>query len=493
MRKRITMAFLCATLAGCGGDNTVSQDGGPDPGGPYLPLGAVLECGEQQKVSGVDRVTGNLVCSEDPDLDTNTMYTAGDGLALNETTFSVAFSEFSCPGSDKVTGFSAGTPVCQADQRSTATQVPRNNSIVLVDADSSTGRYTSMTIGADGLPVISYRDSGASADLRVAKCTDVACTSLATITTVDGADDVGEDTSITIGGDGFPVVSYYDVTNTALKVAKCADHACAAASIQVVDSGGTEDVGQHTSIAVGVDGLPVVAYYDFSNGNLKVAHCANATCMAGTSTITIVDGLGAADVGEYNSIAIGTDGRPVISYFNNTDNNLWVAKCGDAACSSGNALNLVDDGPAGTVGRYNSITVGADGLPVVSYLDSNSGGLLVVRCANAACGAVAGPPTIVDGTGTPDVQDTSITIGADGLPIIAYYDGVAVSLRVAKCGDVGCTAGNTVVTVDTDFVGEYPSITIGTDGRPIIAYRGDSRLKVAQCANPFCLPFWTRR
>ena len=50
----------------------------------------------------------------------------------------------------------------------------------------------------------------------------------------------------------------------------------------------------------------------------------------------------------YTSITIGTDGLPVISYFDDTNDDLKVAKCGNAACSSGNTLTTVDSG--GTVG-----------------------------------------------------------------------------------------------------------------------------------------------
>ncbi len=46
--------------------------------------------------------------------------------------------------------------------------------------------------------------------------------------------------------------------------------------LTTVDSGG--DVGYYTSIAIGVDGFPVVSYWDSTNNDLKVAHCGNALC-----------------------------------------------------------------------------------------------------------------------------------------------------------------------------------------------------------------------
>ena len=53
--------------------------------------------------------------------------------------------------------------------------------------------------------------------------------------------------------------------------------AAAVPTITAVDSVG--EVGQYTAIAIGTDGLPVMSYYDFTNANLKVAKCINAACI----------------------------------------------------------------------------------------------------------------------------------------------------------------------------------------------------------------------
>ena len=53
----------------------------------------------------------------------------------------------------------------------------------------------------------------------------------------------------------------------------------------------TGNVGESTSITIGADGLGLISYYDGSNGDLKVAHCANTACTS-TTTITSLDTTG---------------------------------------------------------------------------------------------------------------------------------------------------------------------------------------------------------
>jgi len=354
------------------------------------------------------------------------------------------------------------------------------------DPANLVGVDTSIAIGSDGLPVISYHDQSAAA-LKVARCANAACTGTATITTVDDpANDVGAFSSLAIGIDGLPVISYFDNSVFALKVAKCANTACTgAATITTVDDPPVNRVGFFTSLAIGSDGLPVISYRDFDAKALKVAKCVNAAC-TGVATITTVDDP-ANEVGAFTSIAIGSDGLPVIAYFDDTADALKVAKCVNAACTGTATITTVDD-PVNSVGSHVSLAIGGDGLPVISYLDQTAATLKVAKCANAVCTGIA-TITPVD-TQASSAAITSIDIGSDGLPVIAYFDLAAIALKVARCANAACTGVATITIVDdpANSVGQHASIAIGSDGLPVISYRDAtaSSLKVAKCGSRSC-------
>ena len=67
------------------------------------------------------------------------------------------------------------------------------------------------------------------------------------------------------------LISYRDYTNQDLKVAHCDDVACSTATTATLDAAGW--VGFDTSVTVGADGLGLISYREFTNGDLKVAHC----------------------------------------------------------------------------------------------------------------------------------------------------------------------------------------------------------------------------
>jgi len=311
----------------------------------------------------------------------------------------------------------------------------------------------------------------------------------ATVDSITGS--VGRHASIAIGADNLPIISHYDFTNTALKVSHCTDRACSSATSSTVDTGGVGVAGWDTSIAIGADNLPIISYGDRTATSLKVAHCNNATCTS--STTATVDTGGTNDVGGFTSIAIGTDNLPIISYLYNTatETGLKVVHCSAGDCSSGGTVTKIDMGPHfGGTGWYPSIAIGADGLPVISYSDVSTQTLKVAHCDNTAC--TNSTITAVQ-SDVIEVAYSSIAIGADGLPVVSYRysdlaGGADRDLKVAHCNNVACTT-STSTTIDTSTgFGSRSSIAIGADNLPIISYGGgvSSGVKVARCTDVTC-------
>jgi hypothetical protein len=195
--------------------------------------------------------------------------------------------------------------------------------------DSGTiDQKTSIAIGTDGNPIISYYDFN-NKDLKIIKCQNQSCSLFDTPRTLDSMGDVGNSSSIAIGADCNPIISYSDFTNNDLKIIKCQNQSCSLVDFpRTLDS--TGDVGTNLSIAIGTDGYPIISYLDgFPNYDLKIVKCHHPFCID-FDTRTL-DSSG--DVGGYTSIAIGTDGKPIISYIDFTFRDLKIYSCGDEACS----------------------------------------------------------------------------------------------------------------------------------------------------------------
>jgi hypothetical protein len=284
----------------------------------------------------------------------------------------------------------------------------------------------------------------------------------------------GYDTSATIGTDGLGLIAYYDGANLDLKVGHCSDIACTSATLTPLDTVG--NVGTYPGIIIGADGLGLISYYDDTNDDLKVAHCSNVLCTS--ATVTTLDGAGGAgSVGAYSSVTIGADGLGLISYYDADGANLKVAHCSNVTCTSA-TFTALDS--AGSVGLYTSITTGADGLGLISYY--GNGDLKVAHCSNTPCTAATVTPLDTNGNAG---AYSSVTIGADGLGLISYLEGGLVDLRVAHCSNVLCTSA-TITTIETGTsVGSFTSITIGADGLGLISYH-DNSLGVAHCSNVLC-------
>lgn len=256
----------------------------------------------------------------------------------------------------------------------------------MLDAAGDVGLYASLVLDHTGRPVVAYEDLS-NDSLRLAACLDSSCTSVSIVTLDDDpAVFVGEHVDLAIGVDGLPIMSYVVLPNGYLRVAKCLDATCTSRVTHDLDQ---PSVGRFTSIAIGADGNPIISYYDFGRQALKAAKCTDADC----AQPAIVSTLDDRDTGTgwYTAIAIRPDGNPVISYRRRLpgggDYALAVAECHTADCAGAVALLTIDARPGEIVGDNTDIAIGADGAAVISYYSQTTDSVYFAKCSVQTCAA----------------------------------------------------------------------------------------------------------
>jgi hypothetical protein len=185
-----------------------------------------------------------------------------------------------------------------------------------------------------------------------------------------------------------------------------------------------------------------------------------------------------------------TAGIPTIAYYDTTNQNVRLLRCGNANCTSGTPNTVANT--AGVDPQNDSLALDASGFPVVSYLD-DLGFVAVTHCNDLAC-ATGGDTTheLTDpngGVGAPAY--TSIVLDSSGFPVVSFFDPTADLLRVGRCLDANCAA-SVVSTADNvgGSTGAFSSIVLDSAGIPIISSFDNifSDLVITRCADPFCNP-----
>ena len=342
--------------------------------------------------------------------------------------------------------------------------------------DASGGYLGAAAIGADGLGLITY-DGGRA--LNVAHCSNLAC-SASTKSTIDTCTTCQLYTSVAIGADGLGLISYSSFSVEGLHVAHCSDTACTSATLSTL--GAPDNAAfETTSVAIGTDGLGVIGFLEPKGLVPKVAHCENLECTQ--ATISVLDPQGDT-FRDGISVAIGTDGLPLVSY---QTFGLKVAHCDDVACTTATTATL----DTGDRGDWSSLAIGQDGLGLISYFDRDTGSLKVAHCSNVVCSSATTNPLDTGDLG----GFTSLTIGSDGLGVITYEAPQTNEgpLKVAHCSNIACSTA-TVVTLDPDGNLFGSANTLGVDGLPLVAYHNDTTgVKAVHCSNVFCVPYFRRR
>jgi len=355
------------------------------------------------------------------------------------------------------------------------------NTLTVPDSSGSVGQYTSLKLDANGNPVVSYYDAS-NGDLKILHCVSQTC-SLNSVVVADGAASVGQYTSLKLDTNGNPVVSYWDETNGDLKLLHCGNALCSTNNtITTPDT--TGNTGWDTSLVLDASGKPVIGFYDFTAKIMKILHCNNTNC-SGANTITKPDILSFRGA----SIALDSAGHPVAAASGQSDQGLRVVHCGDATCSSNNTITSPDFPvfPAQADVRGVSLVLDGNGNPVVSFYRADTNQLKLLHCADPACAGPGNSIAVLDpGAQAGDHRSTSLVLDASSNPVIAYQDSTSNSVKILHCGNVNCTAGNSIVSAATPNLGAEPSIKLDAAGYPVVSFSANGGLAVLHCGNATC-------
>ena len=383
------------------------------------------------------------------------------------------------------------------------------------------GGFSSMALDIHGNPWIAYYDD-TSDDLGVAtfvgqdgNCDASGGSDAWNCTTVEATDNVGADPSIAIDSQNNIWISYRKTTGSDLKVANFVgsggncdtlggSDAWQCDSIQTADS-----IGQYSSIAFTAPDNPIVSYYDNDNANLMVA------TYTGTGTETSCQTGGSADwdcvtvddtnnVGSYTHIAVDRAGDAWVTYRDNTNGKIEVAKYlgsgGDCDTLGGGSDAWDCDTIAGTnnFANYTSISFDPSGDPWVSLRDNTDDNLEVAKYTGSgtettcAGGSADWDCTSVDETDAVGFE-SAIAFDANGSAWVSYRDQTNQTLELANyvgsggnCDTVGSGSDawdcRTISPSDSDSVGTNTSIISDADGKIWITHTNitDDKVEIAR-------------
>ncbi len=297
-------------------------------------------------------------------------------------------------------------------------------------------RQTSIVVRSNGMPIVAYYDPS-TLDLKIYDCSSNNC-STGTVRILDSIGDVGQYASIAIRSNDLPIISYYDATSVGnLKLYDCSTTTCSSGNIRQLTTDADNNAGQYTSIAIGVNDLARISFYHADLNRLDVYNCANTSCTSG-GYLGLTDAL-QGNQGKYSSIQFHPNGNSFfISFFDDRSNNAEIDRmkvifCNNLSCD--NKVESLTDEASHPTGQYTSMAMRPNGLPIISYYDQADQDLKVYDCTNNVCSS--GIVRTLDDLGAQGLF-TSIAIGNDGLPIISYYDFQVGHLKVYKCGDSRC-------------------------------------------------------
>ncbi len=262
---------------------------------------------------------------------------------------------------------------------------------------------------------------------------------------------VGQYSSIAIGPDGAPHIAFYDATENALKHAWGTSNRVSGAwdwQDETIDA--DRNAGQHTSMAFGADGTLHISYYSPADGGVlrHARGIRDATGEGWTWSVTSVSDPASGSAGQYSSLALDSAGNPHIAHFLGGLNALahsW------GTWDDGKQLWVWDTETVdndGSVGTYASLAIDSDDRLHISYFDRSNGALRYAAGTYTPGASIRGAGNwawdtrlLDDPDGEIVGQHTSIAVDGSGAVYIAYYDETNGNLKLARTTEVQSTFG----------------------------------------------------
>ncbi len=264
--------------------------------------------------------------------------------------------------------------------------------------------------------------------------------------------------------DGIPYIAYHDHQETSF-VQDLGDLTIAFRNetnwqVEAVNDDGHD--GWDSTIAIGVDGIVRAAGIDPQQFD-RQSGVEYVELTAGGWEVTEI---GSGPIAyEYNvSLAIGPDGEPGLTYYDNNAQTLqYATRNGDSW-----VIETVDD--SGDVGRYSSLAYDSLGNPHITYVDLTGATTATVRYATQVGRAweiadVTQLTAVLPGfTGARRI--TQVAIDGDDRPHIVYGDESIVGYARR---DGAAWTTETVAEAGELRLGQLVSFALTQDGRPHLA------------------------
>ncbi|MBN2080766.1 hypothetical protein JW859_01030 [bacterium] len=280
--------------------------------------------------------------------------------------------------------------------------------VATIASAASTGWFTSLALDQSNTPYISYYNDSAN-QLEVTYWTGTTWA----VDVVDTDSGINTSTSLVIDAAGYPRLAYFDSIAYQLKYAV---KGMSGWTIETVDQTGYQDCW-HASLALDSLQTPHISY--FNNGRVGYATFDGSEWQTRS--------MGGFESGKFNSIAIGPDDNPRISYHNFFAWDLRYLAYDGAEWHNYILDNISGGEVLGGVGLYSSLVFDANGHPHIAHCRWITS---PQELRHTYYNGEEWVTEVVDDNGEVGTFCT-LDVDAGGKPHFAYYDETLGALKYA--------------------------------------------------------------